>query len=434
MRSYVLKYVIFVIFGICLGILIPLVFVFLDLKELGLPLDFNNAHEVARSQLIYPFSFIVFPFIFGVTSFLFGVLQNEKDRSKKYGEYVTAVLNGITDPVLVYSQSGKIIDSNSGFKNLFAHEHIKNINEIQAGLLETLEEKNLIEELCLDVGEEGQRCFTIKRSPLLHGDSRYVLAFTDITHIKQQQTIIEEQKAKLHDAARLSALGEMASGFAHEINNPLMIISGQVTMMERLLKKETFDSQKFLEKIGIVFKTIDRVSRIIQALRNLARTTDSLNLENYTIAEVVEDISSLSKMKISGRDIDLSFNLGELDSKVITCDLIQLGQVFVNLINNAVDAIEELPGSWIRFEVQEVKHYFIFSVTDSGTGVPEQIAKKVFEPMFTTKPIGKGTGLGLSLSRSIIEKHNGRLELDLKSKNTRFFVVLPKYVSGNLSK
>lgn len=426
MRPHIFKYVIFTLFGIFLGVCIPLVFIFLDLQELGLHFDYNNAQEVARSQLIYPFSFIVFPFLFGVTSFLFGVVQNERDRSKKYGEYVTAILNGISDPVLVYTHQGKIIDSNTGFRNLFGLQQIKNVEEIQKGILKTLENKNLIEELCLDVGEGISRCFTIKRSLLLHGDHRYVLAFTDITHIKEQQRVIEEQKAKLHDAARLSALGEMASGFAHEINNPLMIISGHVTMMERLVKKEKFDAEKFIEKAGIIFKTIDRISHIIQALRNLARNTDSINLTRLTIAEVVEDISSLSKMKLSGRDVDLSIHLNGLDKREIRCDLVQLGQVFINLINNAVDAVEDIPQAWIRFEVQESESSYIFSVTDSGLGISETISKKIFEPMFTTKPVGKGTGLGLSLSRSIIEKHNGHLELDQKSPNTRFLVVLPK--------
>lgn len=425
MNRRLLRYSFITFLGIVLGLLIPLMFIFVDLKVLGLPFDFEHSKNLVKSQLAYSFSLFIFPILLGVMSFLFLTLKNERDRSRKYVEYVTSILNGITDPVIVCDQLGFILDSNNSFKSLFGSKQILRLNQIKEDLLEAIHIRELINELEIEC-EDKKRFFSVKRSSLFDKEFRFVIAFSEITHIKEQQHIIEDQKMKLHETAHLSALGEMASGFAHEINNPLTIISGQLSLIERSVKKGDFNPEKTMERIKTSFRTIDRISHIILALRNLARSSSEVTIERKTIFEIVEDVISLSQMKLSGTNIKFETKFNGLEKEFVFGDQIQLGQVFVNLINNAVDAISDTPEPWIRFEISLGESDYYFSVTDSGSGIPEELYRKVFEPMFTTKPVGKGTGLGLSLSKSIMERHKGNLIIDRQSPHTRFVVSLPR--------
>ena len=104
----------------------------------------------------------------------------------------------------------------------------------------------------------------------------------------------------------------------------------------------------------------------------------------------------------------------------------QIGQILVNLINNALDAVTDMPDKWIRIAVSHTESHLFISVADSGKGVPSAIRHKIFEPFFTSKQVGKGTGLGLSISRSLALSHGGDLFLDEASGNTQFTLRLPK--------
>jgi C4-dicarboxylate-specific signal transduction histidine kinase len=112
---------------------------------------------------------------------------------------------------------------------------------------------------------------------------------------------------------------------------------------------------------------------------------------------------------------------------------VQLSQVFLNLLNNAFDAIEGAPSPWIRVELYSEDDFIEVSVTDSGPGVAKEIRSRIMEPFFTTKPLGKGTGLGLSVSAGIMKAHHGSLFLDETSPNTRFVVRMPRRQGRSLS-
>jgi signal transduction histidine kinase len=115
---------------------------------------------------------------------------------------------------------------------------------------------------------------------------------------------------------------------------------------------------------------------------------------------------------------------------MLDVNVTQLSQVFVNLINNSVDAIEELAQKWIKFEMDEDKDYITIKVSDSGKGIPIDIQEKMFKPFFTTKGLGKGTGLGVGICNKIVTKiHKGEFYIDNQSVNTTFVVKLPKNIS-----
>jgi signal transduction histidine kinase len=131
----------------------------------------------------------------------------------------------------------------------------------------------------------------------------------------------------------------------------------------------------------------------------------------------------------------VSLNIVDFSDFTFECRASQIEQVLLNLLSNSIDSISDLPEKWIKIEILPQKDSFTLRFTDSGKGIPMQIADRIMEPFFTTKAVGKGTGLGLSISKGLIESHNGQLLYNNKSKNTEFTIQLPiKQSSSNSSK
>ncbi len=283
----------------------------------------------------------------------------------------------------------------------------------------------------------GQICNRAKDGSLYWVDSNIIPIFNaenkitkylsfrfDITSEKKIEQALEEEKIKNIHMSRLSSLGEMASGIAHEINNPLAIINGQMSIMVRKLKvlqsQESIPS--IIESIEKSQTQVFRITKIINGLREFSRSGDDQNDEMIEIKSIFDAVEGLCFEKIKKAGVNFEFGSAKGELK---CNPIQVEQVLVNLINNAVDAVVNLTDRWIKVEAHVVQGFVEISVTDSGTGIPAKIASKIMQPFFTTKEIGKGTGLGLSISHGIIKKYGGTLELDSNSKNTRFVVFLP---------
>lgn len=239
----------------------------------------------------------------------------------------------------------------------------------------------------------------------------------DITEIKNQQQ-------KLLESSRLSSLGEMAAGIAHEINNPLAIISGAASLLIERMDRDTIrtdEIKSYLEKID---STSHRIAKIIRGLRAYAREGSNDPMEWTSLETILENTLSLcsEKFKVHGVDLNTQFD----KSLMILCREIQISQVFINLLNNAYDAVCDSESPWIQISVVENEIELSIRVTDSGSGVSQLHTNDIMKPFFTTKEVGKGTGLGLSISSSIIEQHGGQLYLDQQSINTSFVVSLPK--------
>ncbi len=234
---------------------------------------------------------------------------------------------------------------------------------------------------------------------------------------------VEDQRRQAMQSAKLSALGEMASGIAHEINNPLSIISMSA---HNLLKHRTDISAdpKLHEGLERIIATSDRIAKIVRGLRSFSR--DSFD-DPYLLASVdkiIESTLDLCHEKIKGRSVILKVNND--GNYHINCCEIQIVQVLMNLLNNSLDAIEHDEHRWINIDVTNIGNQTIISVSDSGTKIPTEIAEKIMNPFFTTKDVGKGTGLGLSISKGIIENHKGRFYLDQKKSHTTFVIELPE--------
>lgn len=247
----------------------------------------------------------------------------------------------------------------------------------------------------------------------------------DITARVRAERTVAEQRIKMLNAARMSALGVMAGGIAHEINNPLAIISVAAQQLEGVLAGSEPDPARVNKVSDVILRNVERVQRIVRALRSLSRESPGDPFERASLKVIVADVLELCQERFKTHGIALTFpDLAE-DAE-IECRASQLSQVILNLLNNAYDAVDKLPEKWVRLDVEDDGECVVFSVTDSGDGLASGLAAKAFVPFFTTKKEGTGTGLGLSISRSIVQDHGGELEIDPAYPNTRFVVRIPR--------
>jgi signal transduction histidine kinase len=245
-----------------------------------------------------------------------------------------------------------------------------------------------------------------------------------ITRIDQHSSLQESQAQKVA-SSKMYTLGEMAAGIAHELNNPLAVIQGLAWVTITNLQNSDFKISKIEESMGKIIKMTERSGKIIKGLRAFARDAAQDPMDKIEIGQVVEDTLELCKSRINHRGIEIYW---QPEKKYYSLGrAVQISQVLLNLLNNAADAIESSEAPWIKISIIQNDNKWIVSVSDSGSGIPEDIVKKMMTPFFTTKPSGKGTGLGLSISSSILRGHQGDFWYEKNSPNTCFSFSLPIY-------
>jgi C4-dicarboxylate-specific signal transduction histidine kinase len=237
---------------------------------------------------------------------------------------------------------------------------------------------------------------------------------------------LAEQRTKALQAAKMSALGEMVGGIAHEINTPLaaikMFLSEAITELEQGPKADMEALANYVHKSDA---TIDRIAKIIKGLKTFARSGELDPFQNFSTQECIEDALILCGDRFKSESVDLRWEI-PASTIMIECRPIEITQVLLNLMNNALDAVSKLPEKWVALHVDDTPEFVQIRVTDSGAGVPPEHLEKIFQPFFTTKEVGKGTGIGLSISVGIIKSHNGRLFIDPGGLNTSFVIEIPK--------
>ncbi|SMF01238.1 sensor histidine kinase [Pseudobacteriovorax antillogorgiicola] len=235
---------------------------------------------------------------------------------------------------------------------------------------------------------------------------------------------IKDQQELLIQSEKMSSLGLMAAGIAHEINNPLAIISGYAENIEKRISRPEADQTVIGPMASRIQLTTKRITKIIRGLRVYARNGEEDPFAPHNLGEIIDDVVAIAKERITDTRIDLRYQ--ESDQQLdISCRAEQISQVILNLVNNSIDAIAPKEVRWIDIQIGSSNNMAQLVITDSGLGIPEDIRKRVFDPFFTTKEIGKGTGLGLSISKGIVEDHNGVLEIDDHHPNTRFILCFP---------
>lgn len=242
--------------------------------------------------------------------------------------------------------------------------------------------------------------------------------------VAERTAQLADAEGKLLTAAKMSALGEMAGGVAHEINTPLGTIALVADQLQELVEEDPIDRKTVSRMTATIAQTVRRISAIIRGLRTFSRDGSEDPFETVTVRRIVDETLMLCGEKFKHRDVAISVE-PIADDLAIRCRSVQISQVLLNLISNSCDAVQSRPERWIRIAAERRDASVRISVTDSGRGIPEPVRERLFQPFFTTKEIGTGTGLGLSVSKGIMAAHHGTVSLDIASENTRFVLEIP---------
>ena len=216
--------------------------------------------------------------------------------------------------------------------------------------------------------------------------------------------MLRSTQDELVQAGKLAMLGQMAAGVTHELNQPLAAIRGFADNARAYLERG--QAEQASANLGHISDASARMGAIIGQLKGFARRSDTV--ARIDIAQSVRASAFLlqSEFRRCGAELELH---GETDSIEVAGDTVRLEQVFINLLRNALDAVEDAAVRKVGITLDRHQGWARVRIADSGPGIPGDVAAHLFEPFFTTKPSGKGLGLGLAISSSIVQAMNGQL-------------------------
>ena len=254
-----------------------------------------------------------------------------------------------------------------------------------------------------------------------------VAATTDITEVIEKET-------QLIQAGKMTTLGVMAAGMAHEINQPLNVIQVCADFFLKMLRKgQKIEDEDLKTMANDIVANVERASGVIKHVRDFARQSEPVS-SRVNINDPISDVFKVLGHQLKVHDVEVELEL-DPDVPDIFAEHNRLEQVFINLVSNAIDAMDEkgnrpeISDKEKRLTIKsfaENEHVCI-KVTDTGVGMSEEVKNKIFEPFYTTKKVGKGTGLGVSISYGIIQDYKGSIEIESEiGKGTTFTLTFPK--------
>ncbi len=239
--------------------------------------------------------------------------------------------------------------------------------------------------------------------------------------LKDAYALLKETQAQLLQSSKLTALGELSAGLAHELNQPLTVIKGLSQYLLRSCGKESADH----EKLKLIVEASNKMEQVIKHLRIFARS-ESLAFKPVDVNNLINDVLPMVKELLVSGSIEIVLDLKPVPEVMGSAN--RLEQVVINIVSNAKDAMPDGGRLTISSFAEDrgKKRFAMLEITDTGCGIPDNVKERIFDPFFTTKEAGKGTGLGLSISYGIIKEHGG--EITVKSKagiGTAFCIAIP---------
>lgn len=349
-------------------------------------------------------------------------LEKRADENKKLFELVTkskeewvATFDAIQDLISIHDKDYRILKINKALARKFnaqpeeligrkCHDllYCKNEPNLSCPHSKTLRTAEVASAEADDMVFEGT--FKITTFPVFNEDGE-VWASVHVARDITQEKLLREQ---LLHAEKLSSVGKLVAGIAHELNNPLMGIMGFSQILMDTPGDKKVDDVK--EKLRKIYHESLRTAKIVQNLLTFARAKKT-EREYHNINEIVKHTIELREYSLKANNIKVNLALEENLPRTMV-DLFQLQQVFINIINNAEDAMVAAKGSGkLQIKTRKNRRKIEIIFKDDGPGIPREIVHKVFDPFFTTKDVGKGTGLGLSITHGIITEHGGTIDI-----------------------
>jgi len=356
-------------------------------------------------------------------------------KVRKSEEKYRGIFDNIPNPLFVLEkESLKILDCNSSVESVYGFSKKEVLNksfgdffdpEVRQSFTKQIQDCNTISKV-RHLGKDGKIIFVdIHVSPSKYPKQEVLLVNTsDIT-----KRLIAEQQ--LIQASKMATLGEMATGIAHELNQPLSVIKSASTFITKKTKNNQIIEKNIMATLTEeIDGQVDRASKIINHMREFGRKS-GVNTKKAQVNKALTKALDIFREQLKLRQIKVTQNL-EPDLPKVLADENRLEQVFINLLINARDAIEE-KNSKIQNRENTEKQIFLTSKTfgnwiiieieDTGNGIKTNIANKIFEPFFTTKDVGKGTGLGLSISYGIIQDYDGTITVTQGRLGGALFII-----------
>ena len=388
-------------------------------EESGLRKDGTPTHWIVKTSPIKnKHGEIVAAMEMSVDVTLRKLLEEELKKSEK--KYY-AIFDNIPNPVFVLDMHTlEVLDCNYSVKSVYGYEKDEIIkscflnffkekdSERFASIVKTATVINQAQHL----NKAGQTLFVnLRISPSEYpGGSVLLVTASDITkRLETEQQLIQ--------ASKMATLGEMATGVAHELNQPLSVIkTASRFFMKKIKKKEKIEDEIFLAMAAEIDAYVDRAAKIINHMRQFGRKSE-IDLHKVRVNGPLQKAMEILGQQLKVRGIEVVWDLQE-NLPLIMADPDRLEQVFINLLINARDAVDEKwqfpdhpPGDKkITISTASAGSDIVVEISDTGPGIPDEIIDRIFEPFFTTKKVGQGTGLGLSISYGIVQECNGSIE------------------------
>ena len=251
------------------------------------------------------------------------------------------------------------------------------------------------------------------------GDQRETTA-----EMQQREQELRDKQEQLVQAGKLATLGELTTGVAHELNNPLnntgLFVGNAIDFIELGVP----DKGPIVRELRHALQQVGKATEIISHLRTFGRAAP-VSREPISVKQVIDRALALVREQLRLRQIEVMVDLGS-EETVVMANPIQLEQVFINLLTNARDAVVDSPRKAIRISASVGSTAVEIAFVDTGHGIPSGLERRIFDPFFTTKEVGKGTGLGLSITYGIVKEHGGTISVaSTPGEGATFLIHLP---------
>ena len=367
--------------------------------------------------------------------------KNLESTLKETEAFLEKVILGSPIAILVVNRSGDIMLMNPAAENLFGYEQSDAVMNVtledlyESGVAEKIMRRlratcshgkgKLLSTNTTTISASGERIPVELNASIIYEkdvEVATVIIFKDLRQLIAMEKNLKDSRAQMAQAEKMVSLGKLAAGVAHEINNPLTgILLYANIMLESLDKNDTHR-----QELEYVLEDANRCSEIVKNLLDYSRQTNPQK-NVFPINTLVEEGLSLIRDQKLFLNIKLIKDLSSTDY-YIQADKNQLAQVIINLVVNAIDAMEARGTLLLRTYLDKLSGQVCLEVSDTGRGIPQADAQKIFDPFFTTKGPGKGTGLGLSTAYGIVKENQGEISVKKTAEDgTTFLLQFPEH-------